>query len=209
MVTVARSAYPTEVPPPLENGDLLTRDEFERRWELHPEIKKAELIDGMAFVQLTVSRKHGKPHKAMTTWLGVYETTHPEAEVVIEVTVRLGENDLQPDVLVRRLGGTSTVSDDDCVEGPPELVVEVSASSASYDLHLKKEIYRRAGVQEYIVWQQHEERIDWWALEGGQYVPLEPDAGGVIESRAFPGLRLAVPAMIAGDLAVVLKVQTG
>jgi Uma2 family endonuclease len=145
----------------------------------------------------------------MTTWLGVYETTHPEAEVVIEVTVRLGENDLQPDVLLRRLGGTSTVSDDDCVEGPPELVVEVSASSASYDLHLKKEVHRRAGVQEYIVWQQHEERIDWWTLEGGQYVALAPDAGGVIESRAFPGLGLAVPAMIAGDLAAVLKVQTG
>jgi Uma2 family endonuclease len=208
MAIAARSAYPTEAPPPLENGDLLTRDEFERRWELHPEIKKAELINGMAFVQLTVSRKHSKPHSSVAGWAIVYAASNGAVEVLTEATVRLGDHDLQPDVLIRRLvAGTSTVSDDDCVDGPPELVMEISASSASYDLHIKKEIYRRAGVQEYIVWQQYEERIDWWALEGGQYVALAPNAAGVIESRAFPGLRLAVAAMLEGDLATVLKVQ--
>lgn len=42
---------------------------------------------------------------------------------------------------------------DDYIEGAPEVVVEIAASSASYNLHYKKEAYRRNGVQEYIVWQ--------------------------------------------------------
>ena len=36
--------------PPLENGDRLTRDEFERRYEAMPHLKKAELIEGVVYV---------------------------------------------------------------------------------------------------------------------------------------------------------------
>ena len=32
--------------PPLNPGDFLSRAEFERRYQVHPEIKKAELIEG-------------------------------------------------------------------------------------------------------------------------------------------------------------------
>lgn len=93
---------------------------------------------------------------------------------------------------------------DDYIEGTPELVCEVAASSVSMDLHLKKRVYERAGVQEYIVWLVFEDAIDWFSLEAGRYVPLEPGADGVIESRVFPGLSLAVAAMLEGDIATVL-----
>ena len=33
--------------PPLENGDLLSRAEFERRYTAMPKLKKAELIEGI------------------------------------------------------------------------------------------------------------------------------------------------------------------
>ena len=33
--------------PPLENGDKLTRAEFERRYHAMPNLKKAELIEGV------------------------------------------------------------------------------------------------------------------------------------------------------------------
>lgn len=36
--------------PPLENGDRLTRYEFERRYTANPQIKKAELIEGVVYV---------------------------------------------------------------------------------------------------------------------------------------------------------------
>ncbi|MDY7015976.1 MAG: Uma2 family endonuclease, partial [Cyanobacteriota bacterium] len=35
---------------PLENGDRLTRSEFERRYQAMPHLKKAELIEGMVYM---------------------------------------------------------------------------------------------------------------------------------------------------------------
>ena len=192
--------------PPLEHGDQLSREEFEQRWQLHPEIKKAELIDGMVFLDVTVTRRHGKPHLSVAGWIAPFVARTPSCEALADTTVRVdGEHVLQPDVLLRKVeSGSSIVSLDDCVEGPPELAIEIAASSASYDLHLKKEAYRRAGVQEYLVWQVFEQRIDWWELQDGQYVPLTLSDEGVFESRVFPGLRLAALKMLEGDLEAVL-----
>lgn len=193
--------------PPLEAGDRLTREEFERRWDLHPEIKKAELIDGMVYLEMTVGIEHGEAHALANVWLGVYRSmAGDELQVLDNATVRLMESlDLQPDVLLRRkLGGTSTRSADGRLEGPPELVFEIAGSSASYDLHLKRDLYLRAGVQEYLVWQVYEERIDWWTLEDEKYVAIEPNEDGIVESRVFAGLRLNVAAMLAADMAAVL-----
>lgn len=36
---------------------------------------------------------------------------------------------------------------------------------------------------------------------------VEPNEDGIVESAVSPGLRLAVPRMLAGDLAGVLAVQ--
>jgi Uma2 family endonuclease len=151
-----------------------------------------------------VHRKHGKPHARVAAWLGAYEARREDLEALLETTVRLGDEDLQPDALVRYLDGASTVGNDDCIEGPPELVAEVSASSVSYDLNLKKDLYRRSGVAEYLVWQVYEGMIDWWKLEAGAYVPIEPDSAGILESDRFPGLRLDPEALLAGDMAAVL-----
>ena len=94
--------------------------------------------------------------------------------------------------------------------GSPELIVEVAASSASYDLHVKREVYRRNGVQEYVVWRVYDRQVDWFRLENGQYVTVPADTESMIHSRAFPGLCLAVPALLSGDLAHVLaELQKG
>ncbi len=79
-----------------------------------------------------------------------------------------------------------------------------AAILASIDLHDKLRAYRRNGVQEYVVWRTQEQRIDWFALTDGEYRPLADDAG-VVRSRVFPGLRLAVPALLNGDLAAALR----
>ncbi len=66
------------------------------------------------------------------------------------------------------------------------------------------EVYRRAGVPEYLIWQLYESQIDWFRLRDGVYVPLEPDERGIIHSEVFPGLRLAVAKMLASDDAGVI-----
>ena len=107
----------------------------------------------------------------------------------------------------RRREAVSRLSEDDYVEGAPELIVEIAGSSAARDLHDKLRAYLRNGVQEYLVWRVDEEKLDWFALKDGDYAPLAPEAGsGVIHSRVFPGLRLAVDALLAGNVARVLAV---
>jgi Uma2 family endonuclease len=89
--------------------------------------------------------------------------------------------------------------------GAPELVVEVSASTTSYDLHDKKRAYQRSGVKEYIVWRTFDKAIDWFVLEDGRYIGLETDQQGILRSREFAGLWLNVSALLSGDMQTVLK----
>ena len=199
----------------LENGDRLTRREFERRYAARPDIKKAELIEGVVYMPPAVRiTSHGEPHFAVIAWLGGYVASTPGVRAADNTTVRLDrENEPQPDVLLwiePKAGGQARVSDDDYVEGAPELIVEVAASSATYDLHDKLRAYRRNGVREYVVWRVHDRQIDWFVLEDDEYRRLEPDAAGLIHSTVFPGLRLLVSALLAGDLGTVLaELQRG
>jgi Uma2 family endonuclease len=201
--------------PPLENGDRLTRPEFERRYHAMPELRKAELIEGVVYMASPLRfRPHAKPHGRLITWLGVYEAATPCIEMGIEPTVRLDiDNEPQPDgvlLISTESGGHSTLSEDEYVEGAPELVVEIAASSAAIDLGDKKRAYRRSGVQEYIVWQVFDQKIDWFQLQDGDYVLLVPDEQGVLHSQVFPGLWLNVEAMLRGEMRSVLAVlQTG
>ncbi len=198
-----------KAPLPLENGDRLTRSEFERRYEAMPHLKKAELIEGVVYMPSPVHHTvHSRPHAYIVGWLVHYCSATPNVDLGDNATVRLdADNEVQPDALLRidsALGGASRISDDDFIEGAPELIVEIAASSESYDLHDKKKVYRRNGVQEYVVWRVYEEALDWFQLREGEYHRLEPDEAGIIRSQVFPGLHLDVKALLAGDLAAVL-----
>lgn len=197
--------------PPLENGDRLIRPEFERRYRAMPEVRKAELIEGVVYMASPLRfRPHAEPHGRLITWLGVYQAATPQVEMGIEPTVRLDiDNEPQPDgvlLISQESGGNSTLSADGYLEGAPELVVEIAASSAAIDLGDKKRAYRRNGVREYIVWQVFEQRIDWFSLQNEDYVSLLPDEQGVICSVVFPGLWLDVSAMLQGDMQQVLAI---
>ncbi len=202
--------------PPLQNGDRLTRSEFERRYAAMPHLKKAELIEGVVYMPSPIRHKsHGKPHGQIVGWLVAYHAKTPGTDFSNDATVRLDlDNEVQPDALLRletECGGTSLVSKDDYIEGPPELIAEIAASSAAYDLHDKLKVYRRNGVQEYIVWQIFDKRLDWFKLSNqDEYVSLEPNKSGVVCSQVFPGLNLNVTALLNDDLATVLaELQQG
>lgn len=197
--------------PPLEPGDHLTREEFERRYESMPHLKKAELIEGVVYMPSAVRhRHHGRPHLHLGTWIGVYEAATPGVEGGDNCTARLDlENEPQPDLLLLidpARGGQARISEEGYVEEAPELVAEIASSSASYDLHSKLEVYRRSRVREYIVWRVAEQEVDWFVLRGDDYEPLPPDADGLHKSAIFPGLWLDTAALIRGDLARVLAV---
>jgi Uma2 family endonuclease len=195
----------------LENGDVLTRAEFERRYEAMPHLKKAELIEGAVYVPSPVRHHaHSHPHIHLTGWLVQYEAGTPGVEAGDNGTIRLDlDNEPQPDALLfiaPACGGQARIDADDYIEGAPELVAEVASSSASYDLHIKLRVYRRNGVREYIVWRVLEQELDWFVLRAGQYVRLSVDAEGLLRSEVFPGLWLDPAALLRGDLATVLAV---
>jgi Uma2 family endonuclease len=200
---------PTRVPP-LQNGDRLTRDEFERRYKATPQKFKAELIEGVVYVASPVSAHHSDPHFDLIGMLSAYRFATPGIVGGDNGTVRLDiDNEPQPDITLRlkpELGGKSRVDEDGYVSGSPELVAEIAASSASFDLNVKLNAYRRNGVQEYIVWRTFDLSIDWFALRGGRYESLTPGADGVIRSGIFPGLWLHPAALIGGDSDTLLRV---
>ena len=125
-----------------------------------------------------VSRQHAGPHSTAVTWVGTYRIRTPGLLTSDNGTLLLPTGDeVQPAVClyrppplgnvryVERREGKERVS---YLEGAPDLVFEVAASSASYDLHSKKRAYERSGVPEYIVWQLYERRLTWFRLTDGR-----------------------------------------
>jgi hypothetical protein len=210
----AASARPSPVPP-LQPGDRLTRAEFERRYDATPNLKKAELIEGIVYMPPPVSHAgHSNPHAQLVTWLGLYSASTPSVEVGDNGSLRLDlDNMPQPDaylLISPACGGQAKINEDDYVSGAPELVGEIAASSVSYDLHTKLNVYRRTGVREYVVWRTLDRQIDYFILREGDYHRLGADANGIFRSEAFPGLWLNSTALVAGDLGAVARtVQEG
>ena len=91
----------------------------------------------------------------MIGWVGTYASRHPDVRAGGSPTIFLDEqNEVQPDALLFRLdpgGAGPRLNEQGYLEGAPQLIVEVAASSASYDLHDKKRAYQRNGVREYLV----------------------------------------------------------
>jgi hypothetical protein len=219
-----RSKSKGEYIPPLENGDRLTREEFERRYNAMPHVKKAELINGVVYIVAAENpngvpgmsspvnpTRHGSPHLLLGIWVGSYYVSTPGTHGSDNGTLRFPSNRsvVQPDLFLRILpecGGQTRTLKGGWVQGAPELAIEITASRANYDLHDKLDAYQRDGVREYIVWRVEEDAIDWFILRRQTYEQLPPARDGILRSESFPGLWLDATAMIRGDHAEWKKV---
>ena len=211
MATSEILVKPQTAPPPLEPGDHLTRQEFERRYDAMPDLKKAELIEGIVYMGSPVRwNHHARPHVDILAWLRVYAAHTPGVQVGDNGSVRLDDENMpQPDAILMiepARGGQATISDDDYIEGAPELAIEIAASSVSIDLNTKLEVYRRNNVREYIAWRVRDCAVDWFILREGQYIRLQPGVDGIYRSEVFPGLWLDLAALLGSNFARVLDV---
>ncbi|MBI1831754.1 MAG: Uma2 family endonuclease [Planctomycetes bacterium] len=195
--------------PPLQAGDRLTRDRFLSIWEQHPEIKFAELIGGVVYMPSPLTRQHGTTDNRAAGWLWVYHAHTPGTEAGSNTTTLMEDDEApQPDDYLRILpeyGGQSG-NEGKYVAGSPELIAEVCVSSASYDLNQKRDLYARAGVQEYIAVLLHEQEIRWHRLTSSGYKLLASGTGMIWKSKVFPGLWLDGQAMLDDDAARVFAV---
>jgi hypothetical protein len=195
--------------PPLRFGERLTAEEFERRFDATPGLKHAELIEGIVRT-LAPQRplRLGEAALHLTAWLGYFEAFTPGIEGACRPTLRLaGPNRPQPQALLiisPERGGQTCISEDDYLEGGPELVGEVALDGDGLELHEKFHLYQRNGVREYVVWLVSEQQVDWFVLRNGRYERLQPEPDGILHSEVFPGLWLDIPALVRGDVVAVL-----
>jgi Uma2 family endonuclease len=87
-----------------------------------------------------------------------------------------------------------------CVEGPPDLVIEVvSPDSRKRDWEEKFAEYAAVGVREYWVLDRERSRVEAFGLgEGGSYRRIEPE-DGEIRSAVLPGFYLRVEWLLAAE----------
>jgi len=189
----------TVVTQPLVAGRRLKREEFLRRWEAMPEVKLAELIGDVVYMPSPLSRAHGTHGALLINCLSTYAIRTPGCEAGNNSTWLMLEDAPQPDADLRILpeyGGQSHIQGPYCT-GAPELAAEVCLSSAAYDLGPKLELYRAAGVQEYVAVILGESSVLWRRLVEGNYVYLKEGPDGLLRSIVFPGLWLDPQALLA------------
>ena len=204
-------------PAPPDRGQPLGVDEFLRRYEHHPDAARLELVRGKVRRKMPVRHtRHSQPNNFLGGCLFNYHAATPGTDPGENGTCRLGPIDApQPDSFLRiheEAGGRTRLTADDYIEGGPELVCEIAASSAAADAGQKREAYRLAGVPEVVIWRTEDAALDWFVLRGqgaaARYEDLPADGGepggDVLKSEAFPGLWLDRDALLRGDAAGVL-----
>jgi Uma2 family endonuclease len=191
-----------------EPGDRLSREEFLERWERMPKIKHAELIDGVVYMPSPVSLPHSRFDSLFQYLLSHYAVHTSGCNCVSNATWLMLESAPQPDsalYVLPEYGGRAG-KHELFLAGAPELAVEVSTSSRSYDLGPKLSLYQRAKVQEYVVALVEEQGIEWRLLEQDSYRLMQPDSDGVFRSKIFPGLWVDPTSFWSEDAARLLGV---
>ena len=225
-MSVDRQAIPTQASQsnirPVAGGATAPRDpavECRRpsqsrrvRAALHGDavVKKAELVEGVVYMPSPVYAQHGEPHAIVMGWLLTYVAATPGIRLLDNTSLRIdSRSEVQPDAMLllsEAQGGKCQIAGDGFVQGSPEFIVEVAASSVAYDMHSKLRVYQRNGVQEYLVLLVYEQQIVWHALVAGKYVRLQPGDDGVLRSQVFPGLWLHAEKFWANDVSGLLSI---
>ncbi|MBM3786822.1 MAG: Uma2 family endonuclease [Acidobacteria bacterium] len=193
---------PNIAAPPLLPGQKLTREEFLRRWDALPELKRAELVDGLVYMPSPVTNIHARFDTLLIWWLTSYEEKTPGVAAGNAATWLMLDSAPQPDGHLRILPASGGQSQDEgrFHRGAPELAVEVSFSSGGYDRGPKSSLYQRAGVQEYLVLAVDQGEVLWRRFDENGMRQLTPGHDGVYRSECFPGLWLNSQALLAGNL---------
>ena len=187
--------------PLLEAGDRLSRDEFERRYERMPHVKKAELVEGTVYLPSPIRAKnHAGPHNCLGTWLGVYVSETSGAACFDNSTVRLDlDNEPQPDLVLLKLmasGGQARISNDDYIEGAPELVVEVlSPANTRAERAEKLKDYESLGVPEVWVVSPEARSVEVLSLRDGRLSTTALLREGQIKPAHLPGVTIDIDAI--------------
>ncbi len=169
-----------------------------------PDLKFAELIDGIVHMPSPLSDIHSDFHIRVSLWLGYYLMATPGCALRSSGTWLMSKDSVpQPDLALRILaerGGQSRL-EGEYPAGAPELIVEVSHTTSSRDSGVKLRLYERSGVREYLMVRPKKKQVIWRELVEGAYREMVAGQDGILRSRVFPGLWLDTAALWNGDFA--------
>jgi len=178
------------------NGDRMSLQEFFSVWEQIPNLKRAELIDGVVHLPSPVSYPHAAYQGLLAFWLGAYAAAVDDSfEVLTEGSLQIIGNSPQPDIALHRRSNPTPLYN----QSTPLLIIEGTYTSRSIDLGPKLDLYRRAKVPESICVLLAEERVEWRVLEGETYRLLPPTPNGILQSHTQSGLWLDTTAIFPPD----------
>jgi len=150
--------------------------------------------------------QHGRYDQLVGLVLGLYEAETQGLTSARNSTVILDqENEPQPDLHLRirnDYAGASSIDVDGYLNGPPEFVVEIAYSSLKSDLTVKRDIYHKQGVKEYLVVCVEPAEFRWFVWPEGE---REIDADGILRSVTFPGLWIDSHALFQEQTSKLIK----
>ena len=166
--------------------------------QIPPDRKRYELIEGELFVSAAPNTEHQRKTGRLFRRLADHVDQHDLGEMFIAPydVVLDASTVLEPDIVFVSKARRSIVKAA-CIEGVPDLVVEVTSdSSRTIDRFVKRDRYAEFGVPEYWLLDPFEPRIEVLRLEGGKCRVLAVfGPGDTLESPTFPGLRIAVSSL--------------
>jgi Uma2 family endonuclease len=192
----------TSLQTPFEDGQRLDQPTFHQLYATMPEGKWAELVGGVVHIMFPLFEGHGTGDSILSTWLVLYWGATPGVRCSTNVSTILGDDsEVQPDLQlrIREDRGGQTRVEGGYVVGAPELVVEIGDSSRLRDLGVKKDLYEKAGVLEYLFVGLEPQEIRWFVRRDGVFHENPVGVDGISRSQAFPGLWLDPKALFAED----------
>jgi len=175
-----------------------TRLTYDDLRKIPPDRNRYELIEGELFVSAALNTEHQRKTGNLFAELRHFVREHALGEVFIapyDVVLHPGTV-VEPDVLFVSKARPSIIKPD-CIEGAPDLVVEVvSDSSRTIDRFAKRDHYAEFGVPEYWLLDPLESRLEVLRLEAGKYRWVGSfGKGDTLESPTFPGLQIPVSSL--------------
>lgn len=156
------------------------------------------LVAGELFEMTPPTLRHQSVVTEITWRFRSYAEEHGGKVFTAPTGVRLSDEDMpEPDVLFVSAAHMDRLGER-YVEGPPDLVVEVSSpSTRRLDLMGKRRQYERFGVSEFWFVDLDADRVEVYRLtDGGYGSPSIVGVGGTVEAVSIAGLTIAVDAIV-------------
>jgi len=158
---------------------------------------RRELIDGELFVSARPAMRHQMVMARLITLLTLHCDEHGGVAVTEPNNDYSPRDHVEPDIILVRGDHLDRISRRG-VEGPPDLIAEISSpSTRGYDLVRKRAFYEREGLAEYWFFDLDEDVVIVHRLRDGRYgMPTFFGRGDVLTSPGLPNLAVDVDELL-------------